>query len=135
MTPPTLITIELYMDRLILALCTDLFFQSRISAAAKAVERQLCFVKTNQQLERMGAWDLSLVDLDARLNVPAAIAFLKEHSNAPVIAFGPHLDTEKRKTARAAGADRVLAKSKFVTELPRLVAAGRGASHRSASST
>ncbi|MBV9279511.1 MAG: hypothetical protein JOZ41_05480, partial [Chloroflexi bacterium] len=53
----------------------------------------------------------------------ALIRALKAGASGPLIAFGPHVDAERRKAARAAGADRVLAKSKFVTELPRLMAA------------
>jgi CheY-like chemotaxis protein len=105
----------------VVAVVTDIFFQSRINVAAKPADRQIRFVASVDDLSGVREYDLALVDLDARLDVLAAIRALKERGSGPVVAFGPHLDTEGRKAARAAGADRVLARSKFVLELPRLL--------------
>jgi len=102
----------------VLAVCTDLYFQSRIASAAVAAGRAVRFVK---QASDVAPFRLALVDLDAGAGVPATIAALRRTGNGPVIAFGPHLDTEGRQVARAAGAMRVLAKSKFVKELPRMM--------------
>jgi CheY-like chemotaxis protein len=107
----------------VVAVVTDLFFQSRIAAAARHAHRQVHFVHSERALLDLDSVDTAMVDLDARTDVLSMIRTLKERTAGPVIAFGPHLDTEKRKAARAAGADRVLAKSKFVTELPVLMAA------------
>lgn len=109
----------------VVAVVTDLFFQSRVLAAARASSRRVRFVSTADQLR---SFRLALVDLDARAPVPEMIRALKEKGHGPVVAFGPHLDTEKRKQARMAGADRVLAKSKFVTDLPRLMRSVEGTS-------
>ncbi|MGI8968457.1 MAG: hypothetical protein ACR2GA_05060 [Chloroflexota bacterium] len=103
-----------------IAVLTDLFFQARISNAARVAGRQVRFVGSLADLETDAA-PLALVDLDARLDVVEAIRVLKAAGTPAIIAFGPHLDTNGRKVARAAGADRVLAKSKFVTELPRIM--------------
>jgi CheY-like chemotaxis protein len=103
----------------IIAVVTDLFFQSRISAAARAAGRRVRYVTSPQAL--LPPARLCVVDLDARTDVLALIRRLKRESRAPIVAFGPHIDTAGRKAARLAGADRVLAKSKFVTELPRLM--------------
>lgn len=103
----------------ILAVVTDLFFQMRICAAARAAGRRVRFVSSIGGSEP--SFRLALVDLDAASDVVEAIGRLKLVSGAPVVAFGPHLDTASRKAARAAGADRVLAKSKFVTELPHMM--------------
>jgi CheY-like chemotaxis protein len=102
----------------IVAIVADLFFQSRISAAARAANRQVTFPT---DIEKIDSFRLALVDLDAPEGIEA-IAVLKAQVGSPVIAFGPHLDTERRKLARLAGADRVLAKSKFVADLPKLMA-------------
>ncbi len=40
----------------------------------------------------------------------------------PVVAFGPHMDVESRKRARAAGATRVLINSNLDRDLPRILA-------------
>jgi hypothetical protein len=39
----------------------------------------------------------------------------------PVICFGPHVDGNAFKLAREAGADTVLARSKFMSDLPNLI--------------
>jgi len=106
----------------IVAVVTDLFFQSRIGAAARVADRTVRFLSRPSELEAAGPFRLALVDLDASLAPVAAIRTLRAASGSAIVAFGPHVDTEGRKAARAAGADRVLAKSKFVTELPRLMA-------------
>jgi hypothetical protein len=102
----------------IVAIVTDLFFQSRIAAAARAAGRDVRFV--SQASSEGAPGSLALVDLDSRTDVNDSIERLKR-SGATVIAFGPHVDTRGRRAARAAGADRVLAKSKFVTDLPKIM--------------
>jgi hypothetical protein len=39
----------------------------------------------------------------------------------PILAFGPHIDLEKRREALAAGCHRVVAKSVIASELPQLI--------------
>ena len=111
----------------ILAVISDLFFQMRVSAAARAAGRSVRFITSLNDLDTAPIAPLALVDLDARLDVLSAIGRLKD-SGCRVVAFGPHVDTASRKAARAAGADRVLAKSKFVTDLPAIVSTVREAS-------
>lgn len=106
----------------IVAVVTDLFFQSRIDAAAKRSGRTVRFVASDQDFNDVRGCRLVLVDLDVRADVTNAMRTLKGRVSGPVIAFGPHLDGERLKAARAAGADRALARSKFVSELPRLLA-------------
>src|SRR5947209_12072897 len=91
----------------VLAVVTDLFFQARITAAARAAGRKVHYVVTEPQLQDAGQYAVALVDLDARTDVLAMIRRLKSDGLAPIVAFGPHLDTERRKQARSAGADRV----------------------------
>jgi hypothetical protein len=100
------------------AVATDLLSQSRIAACARALNRPVRFVASGDEVEP--GVELLLVDLDADADVLALIRLGKD-VGAQVIAFGPHLEGERLKAARAAGADRVLARSKFVTELPRLL--------------
>jgi len=42
-------------------------------------------------------------------------------SNIPIICFGSHKETEKIKAAKQAGADRVLARSRFFSTLPEII--------------
>jgi CheY-like chemotaxis protein len=102
----------------VVAVVTDLFFQSRISSSARHTGRMVRFLTTGSEAQGHA---LALVDLDADADVLDAIRRLKVGSSAPVVAFGPHVDTAGRKAAREAGADRVLAKSRFVSELPTIL--------------
>jgi CheY-like chemotaxis protein len=110
----------------VVAVVTDLFFQARISAAGRAAGRHVRFIASEDAESAQGGFRLALVDLDAGVDVLAAIREMKALSQSPVVAFGPHLDTEARKAAKSAGADRVLAKSKFVTDLPQIMAEDGG---------
>jgi hypothetical protein len=103
----------------VVAVVTDLYFQSRISTVAARAGRTVRYIRRLDDLNDLDGYSLALVDLDAEMDVLAAIACLAT-LKAP-IAFGPHVDTERRKDARAAGAGRVLAKSKLVAELPSLM--------------
>lgn len=103
----------------VVAVVTDLLFQSRIAAAARSAGRDVRYIHSYDDLDDVHGHAIALVDLDAALDVLAAISRLV--ASGPVVAFGPHVDTERRKAARRAGAGRVLAKSKFVTELPTLL--------------
>src|SRR5579884_3611643 len=111
----------------VVALIPDLFFQARVAAAARAAGRPLRFVSDPGDL---GETSLVLVDLDAAPEIGETIAALRRRTSAPIVVFGPHVDTERRKEARRAGADRVLAKSKFVTELPRIMQEDRTQTNR-----
>lgn len=104
----------------VVAVMTDLYFASRIGAAARAARRVIRFVRSEEHVKPISGFRVAFVDLDAGLDAPGIIRLLKGKGGT-IIAFGPHLDTDKRKLARSAGADRVLAKSKFVTELPRIM--------------
>jgi CheY-like chemotaxis protein len=118
-SPSVVARVEYEVDD-VLAVVTDLFFQSRIASAARAADRRALFVRSLSALERQRG-TLALVDLDADLDVLAAIRALRAAGTGSIVAFGPHVDTDLRKAAKAAGADRVLAKSKFVSVLPDLM--------------
>jgi hypothetical protein len=103
----------------VIAVVPDLFFQSRISAAARHLGRSVRYLGATQVV---GDFQLALIDLDAVPDVAATVRLLRSSGQGTIIVFGPHVDTGKRKAARSAGADRVLAKSKFVADLPRILA-------------
>ncbi len=103
----------------VIALASDLFFQSRILSAGRHAGRSVRFVSHASSADRFA---LALVDLDASADVLKAIATWAASGAGPIIAFGPHVDTEGRRAARRAGAGRVLAKSRFVTQLPTILA-------------
>ena len=109
----------------VLAVVTDLYFQARIAAAARAAGRSVRFVSGPGAVADEDTFGVALVDLDAGPIALEAIQALRGNSDTPIIAFGPHVDTDLRKAARVAGAHRVLARSKFATELPAIMTGAR----------
>jgi DNA-binding NarL/FixJ family response regulator len=108
------------------ALLDDLFFRSRIEATAAAAGVDLHVSRTLEELreavEAQGCGGV-LVDLGMETDeAVAAIRALKRMAEPPiVVAWGSHVDAEALEAARAAGADRVLARSAFTRRLPDLL--------------
>jgi tryptophan synthase alpha subunit len=97
----------------------DLFFRVKIEAVAKAAGVPVRFAGSVE--EARGAATV-LVDLADGVQAIEAVGALKAGTEAPVVvAFGPHREGEAFRQARAAGADRVLARSAFVERLPELL--------------
>lgn len=117
--------------RTILSLEPDLFVATRLADVITAqggepvvVETPAAFVEAMDQHFPV----LALVNLDAPSDslgdATAAIARckLRPHSRqTPIYAFGPHVDVDRLKAARQAGADHVWARSKMMAELVHVV--------------
>jgi DNA-binding NarL/FixJ family response regulator len=111
----------------VIALVDDLFFQSKLAETARLAGVELKMTNTNDALldaaaENPGA--TILLDLSARAKPLDAVAGLRGNSAAParrIIAFLSHLQTELAEQACAAGCDEVMPRSKFTTELPRIL--------------
>jgi CheY-like chemotaxis protein len=102
-------------------------FAGRIRGTAGAAGRSVVLARRPQEVldaVRAGAVRV-LLDLDARsVDVPALIRALREDAatrHAEIIAWVSHVRTDAIAEAREAGADRVLARSAFVRELPALL--------------
>jgi CheY-like chemotaxis protein len=113
----------------LVALVDDLMFLSRIREAARAAGIEMASARATEGLlaaARDGA-RLVVVDLDgARVPWREALAALRTEPGLrelPVVGFLSHVRGDLAEAARAAGASRVLARSAFVAELPRLLAA------------
>lgn len=107
----------------VLAVCTDLFFAVKIGDAAKRAGVQARFFKSGQSLleaARHGA-AMIVVDLNCReVDGAGVIRELKADpacAATPITAFVSHVQSETIREARAAGCDRVLARSAFVKEI------------------
>jgi CheY-like chemotaxis protein len=108
----------------------DLLFLSRIKEAAKATGAEIRVVLSAEALLeacRSAAPALVLADLDnPRLAAALAVRALKDDpalAPIPVVGFFSHVHAERARDAREAGCDRVIARSAFVQELPRLLGA------------
>jgi CheY-like chemotaxis protein len=111
----------------VVAAVADLMFGSKIRGAAQQLGVDVDFVRNEEALHAAAATArLVLLDLDARwLDAARAIAALKADAgtaDAVVVAFVSHVRADAIEAARDSGADRVLARSAFVRELPALLA-------------
>ncbi len=112
----------------ILAWPADLVAGARLRGAAETAGMELRLVRSADELERAARTEsprLIVVDLEARGDPAAAIARLKAEpgtARIPLVAFAPHVKEEAIAAARAAGAERVLARGAFFRDLPRLLA-------------
>lgn len=113
--------------RRVLAVVPDLFFATKIAAVAKAAGVGLAFVPLAGAHELCAAAppDLLLLDLHAGPGVADLVRGLKADAATaavPLLGFHSHVDVETRNVALAAGLDRALPRSAFVTRLPGLLA-------------
>jgi CheY-like chemotaxis protein len=112
-----------------LAAVDDLMFSSRISTTAKAVGVPVRFTRSLEAvLDGARATPpphLIVLDLNsARIRPLEVIAALKADpalATIPLVGFVSHVDSATIEAARAAGIDRVLARSAFVEQLPTLI--------------
>jgi CheY-like chemotaxis protein len=115
--------------RHVVAATADMIFGSKIRGAAQQLGVPVRFARNAESLlEAACGARLVLLDLDARwLDIATAIRELKSSdrtAGAEVVAFVSHVRVDAIEAARAAGADRVLARSTFVRELPGLLQGG-----------
>jgi DNA-binding response OmpR family regulator len=107
----------------VFAVVSDLFFGDRIEAGLKQLGYQGRVVDLSmEQAPALPAGaDLVLVDLEAGAPALEVIRAAKS-AGLPVLAFGPHTDLPLREKALAAGATKVVAKSKLTASFPDLLA-------------
>ena len=108
----------------IVAVVTDLLFQSRLREQAQALDYEVTVTETLDAIRDALAGSPALVVLDLHvtgLDWQEAVATAKERG-VPVLAFGRHTEAQLLRSAREAGCDRVVPRSTFVEELPRLIA-------------
>lgn len=110
----------------ILAVVNDLMFGSRIRGAADHQGVRVRFARSAAALEEQAPQArLIMLDLETRWLDPASqIKALKGSAataSVPIVAFGSHVETDVLIAARAAGAERVMARSAFVKVLPDLL--------------
>ncbi|HLJ33595.1 MAG TPA: hypothetical protein VKU38_08090 [Ktedonobacteraceae bacterium] len=111
----------------ILALEKDLFFSVKMRDTLKHHNMLVTIVRTLAALEQClaieGDEKPALVIIDtatAGVDWEAAIRRARAQ-HIPVLAFGSHMDLEARARALQAGAQRVVANSKFSSDMPGLV--------------
>jgi len=109
-----------------IAVVRDLIFSSKISGTARAVGIDAKIVSTTNALQAaLDGGDVALVIVDMSLPNDEAIAALRcgaGHASRPTtVAFYSHVQSALREAAEQAGADLIMARSKFTEDLPQLL--------------
>ncbi len=113
------------MTTTILALEKDLFFAVKIRDTLRHADLPVTTVRTlaafEQQLEADPGPALAIINTSTQgVDWEAAIRAARAHG-LPVLAFGSHMDLDARARALQAGAQKVVANSKFASDMPALV--------------
>ncbi|MEY4614268.1 MAG: hypothetical protein RL179_2241 [Planctomycetota bacterium] len=109
--------------KVVLVLCDDLIFGSRISGEARAVGLETIIVKTVAKLIEISSkqkFSGALIDLGIvgdGLQMVITELRSSQHPLLPCMGYGSHVDVELLRNARSEGYDPVLPRSKFVVEL------------------
>ncbi len=110
----------------IVAYVPDLMFGVRVRDVLHQLGYQALVADSLAAAQQALAADLGLLIVDLRGETSATSALVQAAKaldpQLPVLAFGSHVDVERQKAAREAGCDRVVANSKFSSDLPNLIA-------------
>src|SRR5260221_14642313 len=115
-------------NRLVLLLCDDLIFTSRISGTARDLGIQVkatAVADTMLALAREQTAACLILDLgNSTLQIADFVTRVRAlgELRPRIVAYGSHIDAVRLRAAREAGCDLVLPRSKFVEELPRALA-------------
>lgn len=118
-------------DKTILALIPDLFFWSKVAAAASrlGLEARLATSKDALLAGVNAGTGLVIIDLDAQgVNALGAIREIRRRrrdGDPQLVAFASHVHTSLLAEARDAGCDRVLTRGAVASGLPRILALAR----------
>ena len=119
------------MTRRVLAAVEDLLFRSKISETAEQLGIEARFPRSPKKLLealRESPPDLLVLDLNsARFEPLELLRIVKSDETTqrvPTVGFLSHVQKDLAVTAREAGCDRVMARSAFTKDLPRILAEG-----------
>jgi CheY-like chemotaxis protein len=104
----------------IIALVSDLLFESRITATAAQTGAMVRVVRSAESVRRsLAKASALLIDLHASVCDPLALIgqIKRKRPGLPVIGYFSHVDRERKRRARDAGADEVLPRSVFTERL------------------
>ena len=106
-----------------LVLCKDLMFGSRIASTLRAGGKEFTTVFDFNSLSAKCNWETTdvIIDLAELSDVTEAISQIRtEHPHVQVTTFAPHVHLDRLQAAQAAGAQRVLSRGQFDSQLPGL---------------
>ena len=111
----------------IVVLNRDLMFGVRIGNQLRALGYDVTFARdTADFAARLRTTDpppvLGIIDMNTGVDWSIVSAVVADPAIAcPLLAFGPHLDVEGRRAAKAAGVDRLVSNGEFHRDMIRLV--------------
>lgn len=104
----------------VLLLSPDLFLSSRVAGLAAGIGGTLQVGTGADDMADRGPFEIVLVDLQSSTDPAALVATARQAGGAPaagrclVIAFGPHVATERLAAAKLAGADAVVSRGELL---------------------
>ena len=117
------------MSRRVLAAVEDLLFRSKISETASTLGIEAAFPRNSRRLLeslRESPPDLLVLDLNsARFEPLALLQTIKSEEatrDVSTVGFLSHVQKDLAVAAREAGCDRIVARSAFTKDLPRILA-------------
>jgi len=122
------------VTRRVLAAVEDLLFKSKISETAKQLDVEAAFPRSPKKLLealRESPPDLLVLDLNSARFEPLELLRTIRSDDAtrevPTVGFLSHVQKDLAVAAREAGCDRVVARSAFTRDLPKILSGGAGA--------
>ncbi len=106
----------------------DLLFGSRIRSALASLGLEGRFVTTAEQFvgalsEDPGSVAIGIIDMNGAVSWDVIRDALSrvDGGPAPTLAFGPHVDIEGRRAAKAAGVTRIVSNGQFHSDMSNLI--------------
>ncbi|HYM15339.1 MAG TPA: hypothetical protein VEZ14_07245 [Dehalococcoidia bacterium] len=111
------------MVRVAVVAVTDLMFQPRLRAAAETLGLAVRIPYTAEEAgaEIAAGPEVVIVDLHDPVLDATSVIVAARQAGAKVLAFGRHTEPDMLRQARLAGANVVVARSRLVEDLPRLI--------------
>jgi len=116
------------MSRTVVAVVDDMFFASKIRAAAEALAVEVAFPRNRELLLAKVAEkrpDLIVVDLHNQkvdvLELVRQLKSMEEFAGVPLLGFFSHVQTDLQRAALAAGYDQVIPRSLFSRDLAHIL--------------
>jgi PleD family two-component response regulator len=117
------------LTRRVLAAVEDLLFQSKIRETAKELDVEAKFPRKPQKLLdaiKESPPDLLILDLNSSRFGPLELLERVKSDDAtrevPIVGFLSHVQKDLAVAAREAGCDRIMARSAFTKDLPKIIA-------------
>jgi hypothetical protein len=113
---------------LAIVLNRDLLFGSRIRSALASLGLESRFVTTAEQFvaalsDEPGSVAIGIIDMNGAVSwdVISEAWSQPDSGLAPTLAFGPHVDIENRRAAKAAGVGRIVSNGQFHSDTAGLI--------------